>query len=43
MSFAAAILGHSEESETYGRYGKDYLTTLKPVIKKLSFEVDVHR
>ncbi|WCE28781.1 site-specific integrase [Vibrio sp. SCSIO 43137] len=41
-SFTAAILGHSEENETYGRYGKDYLTTtLKPVIEKLSFELEV--
>ncbi|MEZ8602368.1 site-specific integrase [Vibrio splendidus] len=36
---ASYILGHSDETMTYGRYGKDYsVSTLKPIIDKLRFE-----
>lgn len=36
---ASYILGHSDETMTYGRYGKDYsVNTLKPIIDKLRFE-----
>ncbi|PMG45629.1 hypothetical protein BCU90_17345 [Vibrio lentus] len=37
---ASYILGHFDESMTYGRYGKDYrVEKLKPIIDKLQFTV----
>lgn len=38
----AAILGHGEDSETYGRYGKAFvMDVLKPVIERLSYDIEV--
>ena len=39
---ASAILGHKDESETYGRYGKDFLVSvLKEAIELLDFIIEV--
>jgi len=41
---ASYILGHSNETMTYGRYGKDYSpSVLKPVIDKLNFDLLIHQ
>lgn len=41
---ASYILGHSDETMTYGRYGKDYSPTyLKPVVDKLYFGLYIPR
>ncbi|MGR2768272.1 tyrosine-type recombinase/integrase [Photobacterium ganghwense] len=38
----AAILGHAENNETFGRYGKGYsMDVLTPVIEQLSFDVKI--
>lgn len=38
---ASYILGHSNETMTYGRYGKDYsVSTLKPIIDSLNLSLD---
>ncbi|GLT15519.1 site-specific integrase [Vibrio algivorus] len=38
----AAILGHGETSETFGRYGKAYvMDVLQPVIEHLEFDIKV--
>lgn len=38
----AALMGHSEANETYGRYGKAYvMETLEPVIEQLKYDINV--
>lgn len=40
---ASYILGHSDESMTYGRYGKDYnVSVLKPIIDNLNFNLTIN-
>lgn len=41
-SHASYILGHSDESMTYGRYGKSYtVTVLRPIIDSLQFGINL--
>ncbi|MFA0145376.1 DUF6538 domain-containing protein [Vibrio lentus] len=41
---ASYLLGHLNETMTYGRYGKDYkVDKLKPIVDSLDFDIDVTR